>query len=152
MQSVNVKRSQAILRMPIEMVDAEIILHDGDRAEVLLFIAPSEDIAWHLTQGPQFMPVGRGGVVSFVARAAIASLAVPAARAPQLEEDLPALTQKVVVKLRSGVTLTGEVRWIGQTGQRIAEHLNTDTPYLVVYVEEATFIVVKTHIASVTES
>jgi hypothetical protein len=150
MQSVNVKRSQAILRMPIDMVDAEILLHDGDRAEVLLFMAPTDDIAHQLTEGPTFLPIVRGGVESLVARTAIAGLGVPKSRAPQLDEDLLVTGQKATVKLRSGQELEGELRWIGS--QKLAEHLNADTPFLVVVVDDTAWILVKTHIAAVTEA
>lgn len=149
MQSVNVKRSQAILRMPIDMIDAEIILHDGDRAEVLLFVAPTEDIAQLLTDGPAFQPIVRGGIEHLIARTAIACLMVPPDRCPQLEEDLLVTTQKASVKLRSGVMLAGELRWNGQ--HKLAEHLNADVAYVVLYSGDSTFIVMKAQIATVTE-
>jgi hypothetical protein len=152
MQSVNVKRSQAILRMPVDMVDATLILHDGDRAEVLLFVPPTEDISRLLAEGPAFVPIVRGGTEHFVARSAIAALAVPAERAPRLDEDMPIQTQGAVIKLRSGTELEGELRWNAPaSSQRTSDHLNSDAPIIVIYVGDATYIVLKHQIAWVVE-
>ena len=52
------KRSQAILRMPVDMVDAVMILHDGDRSDVLLFVGTVlEPPAAILILTPLLMPL-----------------------------------------------------------------------------------------------
>jgi hypothetical protein len=153
MGTMNVKRSQAILRMPIDMVDAVMILHDGVRSEVMLFIPPSEDISQLITEGNEFIPVVMRGVEHLVARTAIACCGVPPARAPKLDEDLAALVQAVKVTLRSGAVVEGELRWIAPPGhQRTTDCLNSNASYLVVYTPETSYIVVKAHIAMVTET
>jgi len=153
MASDNVRRSQAILRMPIDSVCAQMILHDGERSEVLLFIAPSEDIARLLTEGAPFMPVVRNGRVCIVARSSVASLGVPARVAPPpSEDDLPMQLQRVSVKLRSGHAVDGEMRWIMPLDrQKTIEHLNNDSPCFEVHADDTVWHVVKSHVATVTE-
>ena len=149
----SVTRSQPILRMPVETVDAVMLLHDGERSNVSLFIPPSEDIGRLLTEGNAFVAMLRDGAVALVARTAIASLAVAFELAPQLEEDLPSEHQRVTMKLRSGVVLEGGMRWIAPPGQqRTVDHLNADCPYVVLRVGEMGYLVIKSHIATVTES
>ena len=149
----NQKRSQAILRMPIDMVDATLILHDGERADVLLFIPPTEDISRLVTEGSPFVTMVRGGIEYFVARAAVACLELPPDRAPQLDQELPIARKNARVKLRCGTIIEGELRWISPDGQqRTADALNVDVPYLVVHGAATTYLVLKAHVASVVEA
>ena len=153
MGEANIKRSQAILRMPVDMVDAVMYLHDGDRSEVVLFVPPSEDISQLLGEGSTFLPVMREASMCFVARTAIACLGVESQRAPRLPEDFPAEEQQVKVTLRSGRVLDGTMRWIGaQSGARTADHLNSaDTSFIVIHGTQHSYIIVKSHIAMVRE-
>jgi hypothetical protein len=153
MGSDNVRRSQAILRMPIDSVCAQMILHDGDRSEVLLFIAPSEDIGRLLGEGAPFMPVVRNGRVCMVARTAIAGLGIPARVAPApSDDDLPMQIQKVSVKLRNGAAVDGELRWVMPLDrQKTIEYLNGESPCFEVYSEDTVWHVVKSHVATVVD-
>lgn len=149
----SVTRSQPILRMPVETVDAVMLLHDGERSNVLLFIPPSEDIGRILTEGNPFVAMTRDGTIALVARSAIASFGVAFELAPRLDDDLPSEHQRVTVKLRSGVVLEGVMRWIAPPGQqRTVDHLNGECPYVVLRIGEMGYVVVKSHIATVTES
>lgn len=144
-------RSQAILRMPVDRVEAVMILHDGERSDVLVFVPPSEEISQRLTHGHQFLPVMQGAQMRLVARSSIACFGVSAGRAPRLE-DVPTVQQAVQVKLRSGLVLDGKMRWIAQPDyQRTVDHLNNEGPYLVLHCAEAVYVVVKAHVATVTE-
>jgi hypothetical protein len=154
MGEANIKRSQAILRMPVDMVDAVMFLHDGDRSEVLLFVPPSEDISRLLSDGNAFLPVMREASMCFVARAAIACLGVEPKRAPRLEADFgPAEEQPVKVTLRSGTVLEGTMRWIGTANaSRTGDHLNSDgSSFIVVHGTTHAYIIIKSHIAMVRE-
>lgn len=154
MASDNVRRSQAILRMPIDSVCAQMILHDGERSEVMLFVPPSEDIGRMLGENRPFMPVVRNGRVCMVARGAVACLGIPARVAPAApsEDDLPMQLQKVTVKLRSGTALDGELRWIMPLDrQKTIEHLNGDSPCFEMHADDTVWHVVKGHVATVTE-
>jgi hypothetical protein len=153
MPSPNMKRSQAILRMPLDMVDVAVILHDGERFDGLLFVPPTEDIARLVSEGAPFVAVVRGGLEHFVSRTAIAGLGLPADRAPQLDEELGIQRQRSTIKLCCGTVITGELRWVGSDHKpRLAEALNTEARYLVVHATEATYLVMKPHIASVVEA
>lgn len=152
MAEANQKRSQAILRLPVDIVDVVMILHDGERAEVQLHIPPGEQLATLLADGNRFLPVIRPGGTCLVARDAIAALAAPVARAPRLDPDLPMQRQRAVIRLRSGVRIEGELRWVAPPGrQRTTDHLNGDAPYVVVYGDDTAHLIVKAHVTEVIE-
>jgi hypothetical protein len=153
MGEANIKRSQAILRMPVDMVDAIMILHDGDRSDVLLFVPPTEDVARVMASGSPFLPVMREASMCLVARDAIACLGVAAALAPKLEDDFPAEEQKVKVTLKSGRVLEGTMKWVPLAdARRTADHLNSDSSQLVLFTGEQAWIVAKSHVAMVREA
>jgi hypothetical protein len=149
----NLKRSQAILRMPVDMVDAHMMLHDGDRSDVLLFVPPTEDISHMLEQGSAFLAVMREAAMCFVAREAIACLRVAVRYAPKLEEDLVAEEQKVKVTLRNGGVVEGAMKWIPFAGRgRTGDHLNNECKLLVITAGDQAYLIVKSHIAMVREA
>ncbi|CAN5732532.1 hypothetical protein BH11MYX3_BH11MYX3_37100 [soil metagenome] len=153
MTSVNMRRSQAILRMPVEHITATMVLHDGERAEVVLFLPPTEDIA-HLLgpSGPRFISMIFGSGVSLVARDAVAALGVPAVAVIALDGDLPIERQRASVKLRSGVVLEGELRWTAPFGEQcMSDFLNTDATSLELHAPNMTHHIVKAHVARVDE-
>lgn len=140
------------MRLPVDHVTASLILHDGDRAEVVIFISPDEDIARVLADRKPFLPMIRSGKLVLVARAAIAALGLPSVTVIPQHDDLPLVTQAATVRLRSGQLIEGELRWIGPaTAERTADHLNSDEPYLKVHAATTTYHVVKHHIALVEE-
>ena len=147
------RRSQAILRMPVEMVDAVMILDDGERSEVLLFIPPSEDIARFLAnEGRPFLPIVREAMMCQVACTAIAALGVAKKLAPAPSEDLPTECQKVRVKLRGGAQLEGTLSWVSPFGQeRLADHLNAEATCVLVDCGDTVYFVPKTGIVMVVE-
>jgi hypothetical protein len=152
MSSVTVKRSQAILRMPIDMIDAHLIMHDGDRSDVLMFVPPTEDIVRVMTEGPAFVAIARGGMEAIAARDAIACIGVTPSFGPKLDEDLPIVRQKVAVQLRSGVTLEGELRFVSFASERqLLDFMCTDAPCIAVFTDKTTYVISKAHVSSVIE-
>jgi hypothetical protein len=146
------RRSQVILRLPVDHVTASLILHDGDRSDVVLFVSPDEDIGRVLSAREPFLPMMRAGKMALVARAAIATLGLPTVPTVPKEDDLPVETQLSTVRLRSGQLIEGELRWTGAPGaQRTADYLNSDEPYIKVFTADTTYYVVKHHVALVEE-
>jgi hypothetical protein len=146
------RRSQVITRLPVDHVTATLILHDGDRADVVIFISPDEDIARVLADRKPFLPMIRAGKLVLVARAAIAAIGVPSIPVIPQHDDLPLVTQVATVRLCSGQLIDGELRWIGPaTAQRTVDHLNSEEPFLKVHAANTTYYVVKHHIALVEE-
>lgn len=134
------------------MIDAHLVMHDGERSDVLLFIPPTEDIVRLISEGAAFVAVARGGQECLIARDAIACLGVAPMYGPVLEEDLPAEKQLAIVKLRSGVVLDGELRWVAPPGmQRTTDYLNGDGRYVALYTPDRTYVIAKPHIAMVVE-
>jgi hypothetical protein len=145
------RRSQALLRLPVDQVSATMILHDGSRSEVELFLTGGETVAQLLADGAPFLPVIRSGAIALVARAAIACLSLVDA-AVAADDAVPVVTQRARVHLRSGVVLEGELRWPAVVDRRrTADHLNDPTPYLALRAAATTHHVVKAHVAMVEE-
>lgn len=145
-------RSQPIMRVPVDYVDALLVRHDGARCDVVMFVPPDEDIVRVLTSGPSFLPMASAGSILLVARTAIAALGLPSVPRIQREDDLPLERQAAVVHLRSGQTIEGELRWIPAVGaKRTADFLNGDETYVEVHGAELTYYVIKDHIAYVEE-
>jgi hypothetical protein len=152
MASVNQRRSQVILRMPVDHLNASLILHDGEHLDVVLFISPSDDIARVLGSTEPFLPMVRNGRVVLIARSSIATLGLPAVPVVPQEGDLPIEKQAAVIKLRSGAKLEGELQWTGPAGrQRTADHLNAEELFFKVHTADTTHYVVKSHVAMVEE-
>ena len=146
------RRSQVIMTLPVDHVTASLILHDGDRADVVIFVSPDEDCARVLSAREPFRPMIRAGKMALVARAAIAAVGLPSVTAIATDGDLPIETQKAMVRLRSGHLIEGELRWTGASGaQRTTDFLNSDEPYIKVHTATTTYYVVKNHIALVEE-
>ena len=152
MPEANVHRSQAILRMPVDYVDATLILHDGERAEVIFLLPPGEDVARVCTEGDAFIPVMVDAKIRIIARDAIAAVGVAPRPMDALEAEMPCETQRATVKLRCGMMLDGELRWTVVTGkQRTADHLNGEVRFIELRSADKSFFVVKAHIAYVQE-
>ena len=152
MAEANVHRSQAILRMPVDYVDATMIHHDGERSEVIFLLPPGEDIARVLTEGDRFIPVMRNAKICIVARDAMAALGLPLRPLTTFEEEMPHEKQKAMIKLRSGMMLEGELRWAIEDGkQRTADFLRNDALHVELRTEDKSWFIAKTHIAYVQE-
>jgi len=149
------RRSQAILRIPVDQVSATMTMYDGSKSEVVLFVPCGASVSELLTQGDAFLPVIRERSVSLVARAAIAALAIfevtPLQPEPA-ENDPLAARQNAIVHLKGGATIRGELRWVAPIGrQRTADYLNDSSLYIAVHSEGVIHLVVKAHIAMVEE-
>jgi hypothetical protein len=138
--------------MPVDYVDATLILHDGDRSEVIFLLPPGEDVARVVVEGDAFVPVMRNAKICIVSRDAIAALGLPLRVIDELEDAMPHELQKIVVKLKSGMMFEGEVRWtVVSSKQRTADHLNTDARTIELRTADKSFYIVKAHIAYVQE-
>lgn len=152
MAEANVHRSQAILRMPVDYVDATLIHHDGERSEVIFLLPPGEDLARVMTEGDAFIPIMRNAKICIIARDSIAALGVPPRTVDELEAAMPHETQRVTVKLRSGMMLEGELQWTVVEGkQRTADFLKAEARYVELRTADKSYLVAKSHIAYVQE-
>lgn len=148
------KRSQVILRMPVDYRDVTLILEDGERTAVILFVPAGESIERHLTGLEPFLPVMRAARILLVARASIAcaSVAVGPPPAQPAEPEMPYEHQRAAVKLRGGTTLQGELRWPAVEGrQRTADHLNGPELHVLLYDADTIHYIAKAHVITVEE-
>jgi len=126
-------------------------MHDGERAQVFLFVAPGNNLTHYITERTRFLPMGFAGGTRLVARDAIAAISIHVLHAPY-EEELPGERQTAQVRLRSGAVIKGELRWVAPEGaRRTLDFMNSDSDHFIVYDTEHLIYVAKAHVASVEE-
>ncbi len=147
------RRSQVILRMPVDYRDVTLILEDGERTAVILFVPAGESIERHLSGTEPFLPVMRAARIVLVARASIACASVDVeAPAQPAEAEMPYEHQRAAVKLRGGTTLQGELRWPAVEGrQRTADHLNGAELHVQLFEGDTVHHIAKAHVITVEE-
>lgn len=149
---MNVHRSQVILRMPVDYVDATLIMHDGERSDVIFLLPSGEDVTNALAGADAFIPVMRAAKICILARDAIAAIGVALREPSGFEAEMPSEKQRVAVKLKSGMLLDGELRWPVVTGkQRTADHLNGEARHIELRTSDKSFFIAKAHVAYVQE-
>lgn len=149
--STQMRRSQVILRMPVDNVIATMIAHDGTQSDVMLFIPPTEDIGHVLGHGAAFLPMVKAGKLCIVARSMIACFGVPELPVIPREDDLPVEKQAVTVVLKSGATVVGELHLTAFGTQRTTDFMNEAEPVFRVHGNATTFFVAKAHVAQIEE-
>jgi hypothetical protein len=150
MQSTE-QRSQPLLRLPKNQTPAQITMHDGQTAQVFLFVAPGDSVSHYVVETSRFVPMGFASGTRLVARDALAAISIHVMHAP-VEDELPGERQHVTIALRSGSAIKGQLRWVAPEGQRrTLDYLNSDAPYLTAHTNEHVIYVFKSHIASVEE-
>lgn len=149
---MNVHRSQVILRMPVDYVDATLIMHDGERSDVIFLLPSGEDVTHALDGADAFIPIMRAAKICIIARDAIAAVGVPLREPTGFEAELPSEQQRVAIKLKSGMLLDGELRWPSVSGKRrTADHLNGEARYVELRTSDKSFFVAKAQVAYVQE-
>jgi hypothetical protein len=145
------QRSQPLLRLPKNQTPAQVTMHDGERAQVFLFVAPGGNLDELLDERTRFIPMSFATGTRLVARDAIAAINLHVLHAPA-EDELPGERQTVVVRLRSGALVKGELRWVAPEGsRRTLDFMNSDASYFVVHDTENVIYVAKAHVATVEE-
>lgn len=154
-EEVNMRRSQAILRMPVDSVLATLVLHDGERSDVLLFVGPGEGITDLLSGGDAFVATIRDARPCLVARDAIAVISVVIGPEPPDDGALPIKRQRVRIQLRSGKLIEGELRWTACEGDgQTAGHVNDPAAFLIVHATEAKTLhyIAKSQVATIEDA
>jgi hypothetical protein len=145
------QRSQPLLRLPKNQTPAHVTLHDGQDAQVSLFVAPGDSLSHYVVEDSRFVPMGFARGTRLVARDTLAAISIHVVHAP-VEDELPGERQHAQITLHSGGVIEGELRWVAPEGQRrTLDYLNTSSPYVTVYTNEHVTYVFKSHIASVEE-
>lgn len=127
-------------------------MHDGERAQVFLFVAPGDSLTHYINESSRFLPMGFASGTRLIARDAIAAFSIHVLHAP-IEDELPGERQIAVIRLRSGAVIKGELRWVAPEGQRrTLDFMNNAATYFIVYDTEHVIYVAKAHVASVEEA
>ncbi len=155
MGPVEARRSQPLLRLPVDRWACELILEEGSRLSGFLFLAPGSGIAGLLDDSKRFLPMLVDGSVRLVTRAAIACIVFPAGEARRRDpgDELPGDRQQAAVRLRSGLVIDGELRWIAcPECVRTIDFLNQPDPWFPVHGVDAQYLIAKLHVAWVEEA
>ena len=145
------QRSQPLLRLPKNQTPAMVTIHDGERAQVFLFVAPGDKLTHYINEETRFLPMGFASGTRLVARDAVAAISIHVMHAPY-EEELPGERQIATVRLRSGAAIKGELRWVAPEGsRRTLDFMNDDSKHFVVHDTEHVIYVAKAHVAFVEE-
>lgn len=148
------RRSQVILRLPVDSVTATLILHDGERSDVLLFIAAGEDVTRLVSPGDPFVPMIKHARFCLVARTAIAAIGLSGEPAAPDFDGLPVERQRARVQLRSGTAIEGELRWTAPEGERrTADYVNDSPAYFLIHASDGhtTYYIAKAQVATIEE-
>jgi hypothetical protein len=138
------------MRLPVDRSSVTLILETGEAVTGEIFLAPGEPISSVLDEAEPFVPVALEKNVRLVARSTIASLAVAVevAHDPDVQEQM----QRAVVRLKNGVSVEGELRWVPYAGyRRTVDLLNLPSRLLVVHGSGVTTYIIKAHVAWVEE-
>ena len=145
-------RSQPLFRIPRDQTPATLTLEGGERANVTLFVAPGASVIRMLTEAAAFVPVAFSSGTRLVARGSIACIAVHVIHAHAQEHEELAERQRVLVRLRGGQMLRGELRWMPESeNRRVLDHMNDSTSYLIVHENDHINYIAKSFVASVEE-
>lgn len=148
---MQLRRSQVILRMPVDNVIAQMIGHDGQTSDVMLFIPPTEDIGHVLANGAAFLPMVKAGKMAIVSRETIACFGVPELPVIPREDDLPVEKQAVTVVMKSGAKIEGELHLTAFGTQRTTDFMNEAERVFRLHGTATTYFVAKSHVAQVEE-
>lgn len=145
-------RSQPLLRVPRDQTPVTLILDDGQSANAFLFVSPGTPVARAIAESGPFVPVNYPDGTKLVARESMACITVFGIYAREEHDDLPTELQPVVVKLRSGHQIKGELRWTPYAGhRRVLDHLNDDATHIVLRDNNYLSFIRKTHIMTLEE-
>lgn len=150
MSTTTKDRSQRLLRVPRDQTPVTIVLDDGESANAFLFVPPGTAVMRALDESGAFVPVNYSEGTKLVARDSIACITVFGI--PAEDNDLPSELQPVVVRLRSGHSVKGELRWTPYAGhRRVLDHLNDSSTHIVLFDNNYVSYIPKQHIMSLEE-
>ncbi len=137
------------LRVPMRRARTTVVDAAGARRDVTVFLDPEQCVADLLDGGRAFLPVVDDDRVVFLATMTIACLS---ARAELPAADGSERALRVRVRLASGETLEGDLRYLPVPGRhRALDLLNEDAPSFAVHANDVVHHIVKAHVRHVEE-
>lgn len=135
--------------MPVQRTEVGIHTERGTH-EVVIFLAPDASPEDLLEQEAAFFPAEEDGVVHLYARSAVVSVVVDDTDDEPLSElGIPYEKRGVVVCLKTGETIHGNIRFIGRT--RTLDLLNQPARSFAVRSEGKLHHVAKAHVEHIEE-
>jgi len=136
----------------VSKLPATLQLHDGEQIDATLFVAPGLALRELLNAPRRFLPVESGGRFLLVARDLVACVSVSVFLVKRFT-PLPITRRSVVVRLRSGVRLNGDLLYVGTPGyDRIGDHLEQKGEVFELVDGTTAHLVAKRHVAWIEET
>jgi hypothetical protein len=140
-------------RLPVEWREARIVLADGSPHTVRLSMRRDASVCELFEAHEPFLPVRVGDAFHLYARAALACITVRSGEPVAHEGHVSLVTRSVCVRLLSGTTLEGLLRFVSIPGRgRMTDVLNEDAPtFALQHADGGVSFVAKAHVLSVQE-
>jgi hypothetical protein len=144
-------------KLPVERLPVVLLLADGSRHEVQLFIPSGQPADALLESRQAFLPAADvSGRLRLFQRGALAGLRIGAAAGPRGAEDPeapPPRRRAVVVMLRCGARIPGELRYLAaRESSRTTDYLNGPSVSFELHADDGVYQIAKRHVAYVEES
>ncbi len=140
------------IRLPVGKVPATLSLHDGERIAAELYVAPGLAVREILDGPRRFLPAESGEGFLLIARESIAYITVSVFHANRLTA-LPLSRRSVVVRMRSGSKLCGDLLYIGAPGYgRVGDHLEQEGDVIELEEGDERHLVAKRHVVWIEEA
>jgi hypothetical protein len=142
-------------KLPVERFPAVLLLADGSRHEVQIFVASGEPPACLLESPQGFLPVADvSGRLRLFQRSALAGLRiVDAAESWSDPEAPPPRRRAVVVELQCGTRIAGELRYLSRReSSRTTDYLNEPSASFALHTDDGLYHIAKQHVAYVEEA
>jgi len=141
------------LRVPVDRVGVSLTLSDGQRRRGTMFVPPGSGVEELLEQRQAFVPIEEEGKVRLYASGSVACLEVMDGRIDLPELELPLERRRLVVRLKNGEVLDGEIRYVAwRSPPRTADLLNEPTATFALYRNGRVQHVAKMHVECVEEA
>jgi DNA-binding NtrC family response regulator len=138
------------MEVSVEQTDVSLLLHDGSRHNVTLVLVGGQTVESLLLTPDSFLLVQDEGRTRHYARSSIAMISNESD--PPAVDHLPRRAARVRVRLLSGRTIDGHMRWVpGVARQTASSVLCEPAAIFVVHADGATCFIAKSHVAWVEE-
>jgi len=138
------------LRVPVVEFEVRLFTVDGAQCDTVIFQAPGESLEDIFESELPFLPGREAKTFRLYARAGLASVArrKTTPGGPDVEENgLPWKQKSIVVQLRGGVTLKGDVFYVAEDNYgRPADFLNMKARSFALHQDEWIHQIVKRHV------
>ncbi len=150
--TLSISRSVMTLRLPLDEIEATLMLRDGTVLDASLFVSAFGDLSRFLEEPEPFVAARCASTIRFIARAALVYVAVSAPLAPLAHGEIGAHLRRVVLHLSTGTSVRGLLCRPSSAAQRTLDYLNSPGTYIELQGPTSSVFVAKNHITMMEEA